>query len=992
MTRYDREPPTLVPDGPESIRINWSRVPSMGGEELRVSIRQLEDELERSLRELTGELEKLLLDERELMRSLELRFRLRTRRLAALSKEASKDTFVEQARTELHVLTQRVREIAMARAQRRSGFTWQPGLLFEAMVGALGRLPDLIDVEREVGDEFRLPKQEGGPLGRWWRRLSYRVSTERPRSTTVRRLPLRQLMTWHMLRASRDGLEGIATLVVQAEAAIADKLWVIYQIAAQEFEAMISDPGQLDSAIEGLWIRVQEQIKAAEAELRRYEVDIGRRVVAAFTQGVESAKAELPDIGTVRLPARARLGLPLIEGHREEVAALDARFAEAREAAKRTFVAYALRVELYGYRFQGWWSLIEEVEALGEVVANRFARQVERVRAGLDEVVASLEVEEKIGHTGELPRGEQLLDERIEKAFDALVKIVGKGLESLRQGRDLLAEVKDLSKAIDDWASAADDLSAFYRIPLHPIARSEWRLPASPQVVEVPFAKLVRQYVQTEIAPGLLELVAEQTANLQRVDGVMLEAERVARLGAEQFEERLDELDEFDWHTPDRGRTRNVLLAACLGARDGLLAMEKDAGEWAGRLVAPARTALATRLDELEASFTGTKLEQALQRDAEREPEDRGRASSATSRSSPWDRRVATVWRALGLPRDQASAGELGARLSPPRPTAEVPLYYRRLFAPQDTWVAEAAGFDSSALRYLGDERPSERLKTLVILAPELPSRRALVASVGRVGALRRARRFALSSPTDAGMLRRSFAEVPAETAIVLSGFSWMVSAEAGGFDGVRALCELVLARRGGGAVVLDADALVWEWAGGAAPLEQVFADRIEVPRLGPERLEEVLVARHQLSGMKLAYFGEESDPRARERYFADLHQSCDGLLPVALAQWLASVTAVVDEGDSQTLHLGSPPPSPHRVLRLLPEEILHVAYLTLRQGWMTGDVLSGLLGCRAATAEAMLAQMVGTGLLERHASGAHIHRRHLSGAMRTVLEEREWL
>ncbi|MEL6187901.1 MAG: hypothetical protein AAFU79_25030, partial [Myxococcota bacterium] len=279
--------------------------------------------------------------------------------------------------------------------------------------------------------------------------------------------------------------------------------------------------------------------------------------------------------------------------------------------------------------------------------------------------------------------------------------------------------------------------------------------------------------------------------------------------------------------------------------------------------------------------------------------------------------------------------------------------------------------------------------RAVALVGAEGSGRRALLGALSRGDRFGPSRRLAFSRPVDEDEVRAALQEIGSGQVVLLTGLRWLISASRGGFRPLRVLTEGILADGGKNAFLVEAQALVWTWACAAAPLRDVFGAEIHVSALEPEPLERALLARHRLSGLRLVFNAGEGEETARQRHFMRLHRASDGLLQVALAYWLASLDEV-DE-TSGVVRVGEVPPSPHEALAALPEETLQALYLVERQGWMSAEVLSEVLGSETPRGQAILGRLTRHGLLEMGPDHRVSVRRHLQGPLDAVLRERGW-
>jgi hypothetical protein len=343
---------------------------------------------------------------------------------------------------------------------------------------------------------------------------------------------------------------------------------------------------------------------------------------------------------------------------------------------------------------------------------------------------------------------------------------------------------------------------------------------------------------------------------------------------------------------------------------------------------------------------------------------------------------------------------ELESLLSPPR-FGQIPVYYRRLFAPQSHWAGDVVPSAPTAIeraRRLLD-RSSQGLRSVAVVGVDGAGRGAVVSAILQGASFPSIRRLNLLRPATVHDVRRDLEGLGRGNLVVVTGLGYLMDAGRGGFDPLLELASFILDDDGRNGWLLEADELVWRFAGQAAPMANVFMERVDVRRLERDELERAIFARHHLSGMTLEFVQGERTEEVRsdgnhrgpiqEQYFADLHRRSDGLLQVALTLWLASLDGFGE--DAKSVVVRSVPPSPKAALSELPEPQLNLLYVTLRQGWMSTHSLSFIYRESLDASRARLSRMVHAGLFERTSSDVYVVRRHLRGAARRILEDRRY-
>lgn len=968
--------------------------------DLQADLHGLVDDLQR------GPLARLEKSGQDLLSELRLTFLRVHRRLTVHVRSEGGAQLTSKLRDELEQLANALRIQVLARASRATHEGWSPVELSEALDRVIEGLPAVLripvdpDIYRRkrplrVVDEM----QRGLALSdRWIRRVSGDVEPQRE-------VELRSFLSWHLYRAEMAGLEGLAVLLVQVEAHLERRARSLFALVVETFEGLIAAPDELEDNMTALRQQVEDELGLAEQELRRFLDDIQRRARGFLAAAVRSARAELPSIGTYRLHNRARAGDRLRPERKRWQRGLDERLVEVRKVAASGYVLFAVSLELTYLEARVKQLLEPAFVELDRQVRGRSSKQLDRLGAELEAAIAALD------GSRDLPvqEGAALPEEgeavTLERVVSSLERVLRDAQRAAQQLVDVLTSAEELNKPLELLTKTSRELTKLYRVPEARLAHTEWTLPRAPEVVDLPFSSVVETFVETDVAPALLALLAHAASNVEPIMTALEEVARVVSLGGGQLEGE----DALVRESPQLGDTREVLVQAFRQARDELGRIRDPVDKWARELgrnlrtTARARfTVLEHRLDEggiAQTAAEGWQLPDA-------DPRDRFRAelgrisglilglrqrSTSRVRRAVGEERIAGVRRALGLPR-QAEVVERNP-FEPPAEPAQMPPFYRRLFAGQATWAGDVLEEAQDAVRVARTALtpgPRRVLRAAAVVGTDGAGRRALVGALTRGDRFGSMRRLAFVEPSSPADVERAFSDLSAGQLVVITGLSWLLSAEGESFAAVRALATAVLADRGKNAFLVEADRLAWSWACSAAPLDEVFGTIIEARALDPRELEMALIGRHRLSGLELVY--DSSDPKevAQPRFFRRLHEASDGLLQVAVAYWLGALEEVNEARG--IARLGAVPGTPHEALRQLPVATLHVLYLVARQGWMSPSGLAELLGRARIDAEAILLRLEARGLVERASAQVFVLRRHLCGPLQRVLTEKGWV
>jgi hypothetical protein len=590
--------------------------------------------------------------------------------------------------------------------------------------------------------------------------------------------------------------------------------------------------------------------------------------------------------------------------------------------------------------------------------------------------------------------------------LEPLERVLTEALRAANQLLEQLSEEQLVAPLLDGLNREAQALTDRYRIPAGRLPHAEWRLPAPLPTVEVPLADVAAAYVQTDIAPELLRITNAAVKVLQPMVSVLHDLERVVTIDSEHYG---GELDLERPPSEGGGDLSEVALAALRRSRTALGEMLGRTAAWSDELTDDLRDTILSRIDALrerlsEASVTQLRRRGGVKPQAFTHQVDRlthflnrlGDDSTAWVRRSAGEERIAS-WRTwLGLPGPQVRPEDVAGLLVQPEPDREIPLFYRRLFAPNAHWAADLLPDQRRAVdqvkRVLA--RPlGAGLRTAAIISAEGAGQGALLAFITRGDRFSVVRRLTFSRPMSVRDVETIFQDGAQGQLMVVSGFHWLLAMQAGGFAPLRRFLAGVLSDGGRNAWVLEAAEPVWAYARRVAPVEDVFSEVVTVGPVSAQELEVSLLSRHALSGLGLRFArpgeGPAAEEVARARFFLGLHDHTGGRLTRALPAWLSSVEEVDEE--AQMVRMGPPMPSAVPALEIQEDEILILLMAVLRQGWVDASTLAQLFRWDSVTAEGRLMRLATEGLLERKTGGFFTVRRHLRHGLQVVLRARGW-
>ncbi|HJL40823.1 MAG TPA: hypothetical protein RMG48_05920 [Myxococcales bacterium LLY-WYZ-16_1] len=930
-----------------------------------------------------GSLETYREQTRAYLAELRQHFLRHHRRLEVRSRSETGPQLAHAASMEAAELARRFRDAVLARASRLRHEPWPFGDAAPEGARVLDALPVRVEVPLESGTYHRQPGD--GPI-RWlqrsWIRARRRLRRWVGAGEPTRVVPLQQLGRHHLGGRWTSDLEAMLTVLVQGELSLNHRTLSLFEGIEAAFHR-VPEIVETKEDPKGLLLQlrkeVEEEFRLAEQEQQRHAVDGLRRFQSALGDAVAGLKLDLPVAGTFELPRRKR---PPSRPSRS-VDALVHHLGRVQESLAASYNLTGLRLELFSYRASADEALDSVLAELEADVRGRSFTQVERVEHALEELLAVLE-----GPTP--PNG----SDKLREVLEPVERVVQEAVRAERQLEEQLKSEQSTAPLVDALSRSALELTERYRVPQANLPRSEWKLPSAPANIEIPFASVVQAFVQTEVAPQLGERTRHAAVALGPLASALSDLERMVQYHPDE--------PGGEWEVDDKAQDgpdslRQALRAAARTHREALRELAARSESWARDLGADLRQKVQSQLEQLEARFSPEAV--ARVRAPRQSPESaRGWKRDVRSFRDRLERGFDSTWEWCVQALRPDREGEVAKKdLRPPR-AVQVPTFYRRLFGPGAHWAGDVVPASPAAVERARQllTAPSG-LRTVAVVGIDTAGRGAAVSAILQGAAFSSVRRVNLIRPTSAAEIKATLQEFGRGNLVILSGIGYLLSAEPGGFRAFRALSRLVLEDDGRNGWIFEADELTWRWASQIASLADGIMEQVEVRRLDRNELARVIFARHHFSGRRVRFLegdrreevssdGLEESRRnsLRDRYFQRLHRSSEGLLHVALGQWLGSI----EKFGVEVVDVRCRVPSPREGLRQLSFDALDVVYLVLRQGWMSATTLAFLLRTPVPDAEARLRRLGHAGLLERSSEGFYTVRGHLRGLLHRTLRE----
>lgn len=892
--------------------------------------------------------------------------------------------------TEVAELAQRFRDVVLERASRLRHDVISLTPLIEAVDRVTSQLPEKVEAPYEP-TSFVVQPTDGlrSRIARTWLRLQrWRTRGRHRRTVALRHFARYQLATGLL------ELEGPVSLIAQADLQLDTRTRNLFDGIADAFERLERESYDVETArklLAQVKDEAEEELQLVEQDIQRHFVDAALRLEHTLGASVAALKRDLARAGTFELTVRDRPADARVEARDKAAGVLAERFVRARETLSASYSLSGLRFEYRAFVHQVEESVREPIAGLEADLKGRTFTQAERVMQALEPVQAFLSVET------EDETDLASFETRLREVLGPLERVVGEALRAARQLKEQLESERATSPVIDAMTRRAQSLTDRYRVPLAPLRRSEWRIASSPGTIEVPFSEVVAAYIQTDIAPHLQARAARAGEALGALFSVLEDLERLSEYNPETGSGE-------PGAKPAEG-VRQALLTAVRTHGESMQSLLEESEARAKALGEELRSAVSDRLHDLGQSFAegevarlrGARLQRRL-----RPPESwRDRLQRQVEKLRT---RLLPTWRRLAPVAPIRRSGPHAPLAL--KPSAEIPAYYSRLFAPQAHWAGSSLSQDGELLEAAARalNAPPPALRSVAVVGPDSAVRGAMVAALTRRAELPNIRRIPLLRPVSLEDVQPLLSEVGRQEVVVLNGLGFSTSAAPGGMRPLDRILEAVLSDRGRNAWIFDVDEVVWRHLRLRSSLAAATMELVRAPPMDPASLERAIYARHHLSGMKIHFFEDERHEEVgpegethgrrrgsiRERYFKELHRHSDGLLQVALQYWLASIRAV--RQSRGVVEIETPRWRPREVLLRLPDDALKTAWVASRQGWVDPTSLEAATGRPALESEAHLAHLAQGGLLERVGPRVYHVRRELRGALQSILRTRGYM
>ena len=1009
----------------------WGGQPATGDKRLNRACREVSGELQALVRDLrNGPISTRRESGQAFVQYLRREFLRTHRRTTALAGEdgVSQREYLRQLRKQRADLATRWKAILLDRAASADFRSDQSAL--ENLISAVDKSAESLStavmstidsemLEKSSSDSFLVAAKKAGL------RLKRLFTGKNP----VRVVELRALGRFHLSGHVPNYLGDVAGLLTLAERHLLQRARNLFETYDSTMDHLISASIKEKSTdivarveqLDQMRTEMEEELQLASREVDQLSDETVRVTAGALGRAYRLFARDLKIAGSPSLPARAFRFSRVYESRQSATQELVAGFIAATDTVKGSAGSLAMELELVRLASTLQENVTDAAEEAGRDVRGKIHLQLGRIHESLEST--STQIQDLLD---EITLSAEQVLLHSDKATDELLHIVDTALHTAVQFHTSLRAMSPFTPLMSTVMSAIDQLTDHFVVIYDKTDAFGRGLPSQPKLVEVPFRRMVRAYLETESAKALASLAQDLEEQVHKSFRAIQEVDRVLVFNTDLAKAELEVLGSKKLSETSEHVLQETLVSIMRRMANRVEELQIESSQLAvntensvddavmGTLHRLQSTILAGRLVELEARLAKHKLTPSRE-------EFKGLAKQATNlfhqisngaKSTFGEDNIADFRRFLGIPSPEEVI-ELGPdSFSPTTPKVELPISYRRLFADQ--------ALDAGDL-LTGKEHRVVKIRSLLIGETEGASRAAAVISIGGMGKDAVVQNLArglgpkstvkhltftksMNDPKQTlRMMRELYSAGHGRTVVVVDGFKWLFSIRPGGFEALRAFVSEVVKTSDRVGWLVSADRPVWTYADRLVPLHDAFPEVLNLDAFSPQQLKDTILSRHSMSGFKLQFrrdsvgittvtpwtrLGQSGQSiKVEDRYFEALHRDSGGLLADALRLWIASIASVNNNND--TVVIGPIPHPPIVSLRRLPEETLITLRQVARQGRITPHDHSAQFRWEPEVSLAFLTRLSHWGLLFKHSGDSFRFDRSLAGPIYRVLRER---
>jgi Kef-type K+ transport system membrane component KefB len=821
-------------------------------------------------------------------------------------------------------------------------------------------------------------------------------------------------------QAIGEHLEQVIGLMAMVDRHAVDKAQSLFEIYRQSIERHLpkeeTSCEERAERLQNIRDEMEEEFDSALEEADRLSDETVRVANTALGRPYKELLRLLNITGSPMDPNRRYRASKVYDSRVRSVGRIENGLTHALAITRSTGSALAMELELTRLTIRVKEVLSRRASEFARDLNGRIARQGERVIEALDTMLST--VRSELETTNEVDT--DLLSTTVRDLSDNLSKTVTETQGISESFLNALKTETAFDPLRSELTSCIDLSKDYFTVNEGGTDRTGRALPQKHKTRDVPFRKLVSQYVETELRRDLSGLLSEV---LKEVTELYQSVEELERGLAYNTEVTLSELEEKSEAPADtiKKSVEELLITSLNRHSKRLGAEQSDTAQLAASVEERIIGTVVNHLHELRGLLIEGRYQEMMDRLArarahERRVEMTGKAlgalhlrthGSAALHKLLGIRGTATLKRALGLRDTEQTLALTPATFQMPVLSFDFPVVYFRLFSDpnleaRDLLVGREDEVEALKRTLLGDNSGSSR--AVAVLGEGANGYGAAVSGVIR-GLSRQLtiRRHKLSGPASIEDVHEILSVANKRCLTIVENMHWLYTLEHGGFEPLRILLDGVLNDRGNNAWILAGETSAWEYASHHVPLKDVFPQQLDVHKLTVSELRQALLNRHNMSGYGLRFADahtstlwmikrhifkglQEVEPN-EAKFFEAIHREAGGVLRDAQSLWLASASVLDDEREE--LIMGAAATTPLSACRKLPEEMLLTLRQVARQGRITANQHAMVFQSSETSSEALLNRLAHLGFLKRHPSGWYRFTRNRAGLIYRTLRDK---
>ena len=868
---------------------------------------------------------------------------------------------------------------------------------------------ELIQSDSEDATALRLKK--------WWKRVRVDMSSTPP----VRTIEVEKIGRFTLGSDLCEPLEQVAALLAVTDRHLMSRARNIFEVYRKALsQAVKSDdfqPGSWDTVFLKVREEMEEEFSLAFTEVDRLADESVRATAFALAQPYHRFMAMIRLAGTPHLSRNEYRASQVYNKRLRALKRIDNGLLNAKNLTRSVGNGLAMELELVRLQTRVRSLIQDGSRDFTRDLQGRAIYQTERIQNALNEMLVPI---------GELLSQESIRKKDLEQQLKDSTEDFAKLLQEAKGISASFLSSLESESALEplrlELSSCIDMVKERFLVAESQPSLNGRGLPETPETREIPFRRLVHQYMDAEVSRGMSGLLKEIGSDLRKLQTSLDELERALTYNSEVSLAEIEVIEE-DIIPPTATAVVREMFFETLERHSKRLHEERIRCEplnaktedqiyeiVVGHLESLQRLLIESRFDEMEVELAKAK---AYARRSRRDEvgfqlSDIGTATQRLSQSVLGEAGTRKLKNFLGIPEIHKSQGQAPEHFEPPKPISEIPVVYHRIFQDasleaRDLLADRDAEINRIQAHILGKSGRASR--SSAVIAEGATNVSALLQGVARgLSQELKILRYRFTSPVTPEDIEEIRQAASGECLILIEDLRWFIELQPGGLQGLRLLAETILADRGHNAWLVGCEASAWEYIEHHLPLEGVFPEKLHIQPLDQNDIQRAILDRHGMSGFTLEFDELETSILWRLRnkirkkdtlvnlnealVFEAITFESGGNLRDALHLWLASVTVVSSLEDQ--LRIGRPPRLPLEAVRSLDEHSLLCLRQFARQGRLSAAEHALHFQQNRTASESQLAKLAHLGLIESTETDHYLLSPRFEGCIYRVLREKE--